>query len=202
MPTKPRAPSIEQESADGIHSLGRVETFQPPPTALISSTGTPMRFPYLTTPRVTALVNTSGGGARFLERMPISASSCASQSIAFSTNTTFSGELRAYRSLAKSLVPTTTRRPRGAPFAVSDPARLASSPTSRRCRLSRLKGRDGSRNTIVSCAPPARLVTNSGVTVVDGVWVVSIWLVHGNTTASRSALAGAALVLSARSQKG
>ncbi len=49
----------------------------------MSSTGTPTTLPYFTASRLVVLVNTSWGGARFFERMPISASSCASQSIAF-----------------------------------------------------------------------------------------------------------------------
>src|SRR5207249_5170872 len=141
-------------------------------------------------------------GARFLERMPINASSWASQSIAFSTNTRFSGALRAYRSLAKSLLPTTTRRPRRAPFVVSRGSGVTSSATRRDRRLSRLNAREGSRNAVVSCTPPARLVTNRGVTVLSGACAVSSWLAHGSSAASRSAFTGDALVLSARSQKG
>src|SRR6266516_2356617 len=60
--------------------------------ATMSSTGMPTTLPYFTASRLVALVNTSWGGARFFERMPINASSCASQSIAFCTNTRFSGE--------------------------------------------------------------------------------------------------------------
>src|SRR5437870_12367252 len=103
-----------------------------------------MTLPYLTALGVVALVSTSGGGARFLERMPINASSWASQSIAFSTNTTFSGALRANRSLAKSLLPTTTRRPRRAPFVVSRVSGVTSSATRRDRRLSRLNARERS----------------------------------------------------------
>ena len=61
----------------------------------IRSNGAPIVLPYFTALRFIMLVNTSGAGARFFERMAMSASSCASQSIAFCTNTMFSGELRA-----------------------------------------------------------------------------------------------------------
>src|SRR5439155_5822149 len=81
----------------------------------ISSTGTPMMLPYFTDWRRVTLVKTRGGGARFFERMAISASSCASQSTAFWTKTMLSGEFCAKRSLAKSALPTTTTRPRAAP---------------------------------------------------------------------------------------
>ena len=63
--------------------------------AKTSSAGTPMKLPYRAALRSVALVNTSGGGARFFERMPINASSWASQSIALATKTRFSGALRA-----------------------------------------------------------------------------------------------------------
>src|SRR5438132_10547442 len=70
------------------------------------------------------------------------------------------------------------------------------------CALPILNVRVGSRNTVVSCTPPARLVTNSGVTPMEGVCTVSIRLAHGSSTASRSAFTGEAFVLSARSQNG
>src|SRR5438105_3035357 len=58
----------------------------------IRSAGTPMMLPYFTMSCVVALANASGGGVRFFERMAINASSCASQSTAFWTNTMLSGE--------------------------------------------------------------------------------------------------------------
>ena len=69
-------------------------------------------------------------------------------------------------------------------------------------RLSRLNWRSGLMNAVVSCAPPARLVTSKGVIVPGCAWVVSIWLAHGNSTPGRSAFTGEALVLIARSQRG
>ena len=51
-----------------------------------------MTLPYFTASRIVPLVNTSGGGARFFERIAMSASSCASQSTAFWTNARLSGE--------------------------------------------------------------------------------------------------------------
>src|SRR6185437_14268599 len=57
-----------------------------------TTSGTPMMLPYRTAPRSAALVNARGGGVRSLDRMLINASSCASQSTAFSTKTAFSGE--------------------------------------------------------------------------------------------------------------
>src|SRR2546430_9439330 len=133
---------------------------------ITSSTGTPMTLPYLTALRVVALVNTSGGGARFLDRMPINASSWAGQSISFSPNTRLSGALRAYRALANAPLPNTTGRPRRAPFVVSRGSGVTSSATRRDRRLSRLNAREGAGNAGVSCTPPARLVDNRGVPVL------------------------------------
>src|SRR2546428_6091659 len=53
----------------------------------ISSTGTPMMLPYFTAWRMVTLVKTRGGGARFFERMPITASCLASPSTPVSTET-------------------------------------------------------------------------------------------------------------------
>jgi len=55
---------------------------------------------------------------------------------------------------------------------------------------------------VVSCTPPARLVTNSGVTVPFDAFVVSRLLGQGSNTASISAFTGDALVLAAWTQKG
>ena len=149
-----------------------------------------------------ALANASGGGVRFFERMAINASSCASQSTAFWTNTMLSGEFCAYRSLAKSGLPTITSRACVAPAAPGAAAGLSCAARSRGRRLSRRNSREGSRNAVVSWTPPARLVTNSGVTVPFGAFVVSRLLGQGSNTASISALTGDALVLAACTQKG
>jgi len=66
--------------------------------------GTPRTLPYLTALRVVTLVNTSGGGARFLERMPDQRVVLGEPVDCVLANTRFSGALRAYRSLAKSLL--------------------------------------------------------------------------------------------------
>src|SRR5205807_7057362 len=122
----------------------------------ISSTGTPMMLPYFTTSCVVALANASGGGVRFFERIAIKASSCASQSTAFWTNTMLSGEFCAYRSLAKSGLPTITSRACVAPAAPGAAAGLSCAARSRGRRLSRRNSREGSRNAVVSWTPPAR----------------------------------------------
>src|SRR5437763_17202643 len=113
-----------------------------------------------------------------------------------------SGEFCAYRSLAKSGLPTMTSRPRVAPAAPGAAAGLSCAARSLGRRLSRRNSREGSRDAVVSCTPPARLVTNSGVTVPVGAFGVSRLLGQGSNTASMAALTGDALVLVACTQKG
>src|SRR6266705_2156405 len=140
--------------------------------ATITSAGTPTMSPHFAAFWVAALVYTTWGGARFLDRIAINASSCAS------------------RSLAKSLLATTTTRPRGTPCAVSRGAGFTSSPTSRLFKLSRPNSRVGSRKAVVCCTPPARLVTKRGVTVPGVARVVSTWLAHGSSNRFSSAFTG------------
>src|SRR5690606_11313241 len=76
-----------------------------------NSSGTPTRLPHFSAARVKSDSKTSGGGVRFFARIPISASSCASQSTALAANARFCGFACANRSWRKSASPTTTRRP-------------------------------------------------------------------------------------------
>src|SRR5690606_679876 len=76
-----------------------------------NSSGTPTRLPHFSAARVKSDSKTSGGGVRFLARIEMSASSCASQSTAFAAKARFCGFACAKRSWRKSASPTTTRRP-------------------------------------------------------------------------------------------
>src|SRR4029450_8518740 len=78
------------------------------------STGRKMTLAYFTPSRSAALEYTSGGGRRSRLRMAMSASSCASQSIAFRVKTTFGVARGGERWETNADLPTTATRPLGA----------------------------------------------------------------------------------------
>src|SRR5690606_36478048 len=75
------------------------------------SSGTPTRLPHLNAACFVLDSKTSGGGIRFLDRIAINDSACASQSTAFAANARFCTLPRTNRSDRKSASPITTNRP-------------------------------------------------------------------------------------------
>src|SRR5262249_2052233 len=160
--------------------------------ASATSTGSPIRLAYLAPSRSNAVLKTSGTGRRSFDRMAISSSSCASQSIALSASSRFSGALRTNRSVAKSVLPTTTARP--FPFGAATTA------TTWRLRLVRGKSRLGSIEVTPVSVPAPALVRSSGVTVPRAAFLVSIVLGPVTTPPPRPAVGAGLRVLSARMQ--
>src|SRR5204862_8022345 len=95
----------------------RTSRVPPKPT---SSNGIPITLPYLANPCATSLENARRGGERSLDRIAMSASSCASQSTALRTNAWVSAAPLKKRANERTGVAATARRSRGG-FAGSPP---------------------------------------------------------------------------------